>query len=405
MRRIIDQLTRALRQFREQRDALLLLVPCGDSEVAMLLKVLRDLDRQSPSDLYLLFGSDFKCPKSFVTDLAGTLQQELTLTNGAIGPEEEKLPPLPPELLDQGNSPAVRLKASLQYAQSLVDPRRGQRFIWGMGPGTVQDPRSYLALLAELLPRQEVLPWMRGARIVARVPADFHLKNSALVQAPWVTVEPFVIPPNAHEEGLLADAADPALPLGERMQAEVQLAYLDYAHSRFEAATRRFRRTLAFFQRAEIPVMEGLILNGLGDIARRQANWEQAQRWYGCAVVPAGQAENLMLLAAIVQNLAVVAYAQGRFADAEERYTELATLKRGMFDEVGLAEALEWQGVCQEKQKALERALASWEESALICKCFDLKERFRSMLDHLRRAYEGLGMRNELNNLEAIWSI
>ena len=41
------------------------------------------------------------------------------------------------------------------------------------------------------------------------------------------------------------------------MQAEVQLAYLDYAHSRFDQAIERFLKALAFFQWAEIPVMEG----------------------------------------------------------------------------------------------------------------------------------------------------
>ena len=45
----------------------------------------------------------------------------------------------------------------------------------------------------------------------------------------------------------LADTADPKMPMGERMQAEVQLAYLDYAHGRFDMATERFRKALAFF--------------------------------------------------------------------------------------------------------------------------------------------------------------
>src|SRR5262249_28740857 len=157
--------------------------------------------------------------------------------------------------------------------------------------------------------------------------------------------EPFVIPPDAHEQGLLADAADPKVPMAERMQAEVQLAYLDCAHRRFDAATARFRRTLAYFQWAGVPVMEGLIISGLGDLERGKETWKQAQHWYSCAVVPAAEAGNPILLANIVQNLALVAYHEKRFAEAEERYGELATLKRGMFDENGLAEALEWQGL------------------------------------------------------------
>jgi tetratricopeptide (TPR) repeat protein len=149
--------------------------------------------------------------------------------------------------------------------------------------------------------------------------------------------------------------------------------------------------------------MEGLIISGLGDIERSKENWKQAQHWYACAVVPAAEAGNPILLANIVQNLALVAYHEKRFADAEERYGELATLKRGMFDEIGLAEALEWQGLCQEKQNAFDRAVESWEEAALVCKTFELKDRFPPMLTHLRRGYEKLGMREELQAFDAIW--
>ena len=75
-----------------------------------------------------------------------------------------------------------------------------------------------------------------------------------------------------------------------------------------------------------------------------------------------------------------------------------------MFDEVGLAEALEWQGLSQEKQQRLRsggRELGG--SRASVCKTFELKDRFASMLTHLRRGYEKLKMREELRNFDAIW--
>ena len=404
MRKLFDQLTRTLRNFREQRDNLLLLVPCADSDVAFLLKALRDLDRQAPADLYLLFADDFLSPDLYMTALANRLQEELTLINEATGPSDEKLPPLPPEILDQRSPAPERLKAGMRYARSLVDPRKGQRFIWGMGPMSIKDREEYLELLAQLPPKPDILPWMRGARIVARAPADFNLERSPLAHAKRVSVDPFVIPPNANEEELLANAADPKMPVGERMQAEVQLAYLDSAHGRFDMATERFSKALAFFQWAEIPAMEGLIISGLGDIARRQGDWKKAQHWYACAVVPAAESGSPILLSTVVQNLAVVAYQEERWADAEERYDELVTIKRGMFDEVGLVEALEWRGKSQEKQEAFDRAVLSWAEAALVCKDFDLKDRLDPLLDNWRRGYERLGMREELKTFDAEWS-
>lgn len=404
MRKIFDDLMRTLRHFVRQRDDLMLLVPCNDSDIALVLKALRDLDRMSSGDLFLLFAQDFDAPASFVTSLAASIEEERTLINEATGPDVEKLPPLPSEMTAADQPPEQRLEAGMRYAQSLVQPRQGQHFVWGMGPGKIADAKSYLNLLATLAPQPDVLPWMRGARIIARVPPDFQLDKSPLAKCKRVNVEPFVIPHDVHEKGLLADAADPKLPMADRMQAEVQLAYLDYAHGRLDMAAERFNKTLAYFQWVKLPVMEGLIICGMGDIERRKENWKQANHWYECATVPAAEAGSPILLANIVQNLALVAYHEKRFTDAEERYGELATLKKGMLDEVGLAEALEWQGLCGEKQEAYDRAVEAWEEGALVCKAFEMKDRLPPMLAHVRRGYEKLNMKEELKHFDEIWN-
>lgn len=404
MRKIYDQLMGTFRQFLEQRDYFLLLVPCGDNDVALFLKALRDLDRESGADVFLLFAEDFQAPATFLNSTAQRLQEEHKLTNEAVGPDVSRLPPLPDDFLDLKNPPPARLEAGLRYASSLIDPRRGQHFLWGMGPGTIGDPKSYLELLAELLLKPDIRRWMRGARIVARVPADFQLDHSPLAKAKRVQVRPFSIPPNTQEEELLVGAEDPKLPMGDRMQAEVQLAYLDCAQSRFDEAIERFLKALAFFQWAEIPVMEGLVICGLGDIARRQENWKEAQHWYACAVVPAAKGGNPILMSTIVQNLAVVAFQEKRFTDAEDRYAELVALKRAMIDEDGLAEALEWQGRSQEEQGAYDRAVASWEEGALICKAFECEHRLHPLLTHLKRGYQALEMREELEQFDAEWN-
>ncbi|MGE0761019.1 MAG: hypothetical protein AB7O38_28665, partial [Pirellulaceae bacterium] len=360
MRKLYEALLRQLDEFRSQRDDLLLLVPSGDHDVALLLKALRDLDRDAPSDLFLLFQDDFTSPDAYVTALARRLHDEVTLTNESTGAGEEKLPPVPAAMFEADRPAWARLEIGFQYARALIEPRRGQHFVWGMCPLQIRDPAGLAELLARLPPRDEIASWMRGARLVVRLPADFQLDSSPLAKAQRVAVKPFLIPPDAHETELHTTAADPALPAGDRMQAEIQLAYLDVAHSRFDEATRRFRKALAFFQWAGVPAMEGLIINGLGDIASRQQNWRQARHWYACAVVPAAETGNPMLLGTIVHNLAVVSTQQQDWASAEERYGELADIKRGMFDEVGLAESLEWQGISQEKQGAYDRAVLSW---------------------------------------------
>jgi tetratricopeptide (TPR) repeat protein len=401
VREILDQLIATLREFLKQRDDLLLLVPCEDTDVSLLLKALRDLDRESGSDLFLLFAEDFSAPDTFVDSLAKRLQEEHDFANSVVGTDPPPLPPLPADFTEPGQIALDRLEAGMRYAQSLINSREGQHFVWGMGPGKIDDSRSYLELLARLLPRPDIRPWMRGARIVARVPADFRLPPSHLER---VRVKPLIVPPDVHEKELHAAATDEKRSPLDRMQAEVQLAYIDYAHGRFSQAIERFLKALAFFQWAEVPVMEGLIICGLGDIARRQNNLQEALHWYQCALVPASKDGNPMLMSTIVQHLAAIAFQEERYADAEERYGELVTFKRAMIEEDGLAESLEWQGLSQERQSAYDRAVDSWYESALICKAFDMTDRLPRVLGHLKRGYDALGMRDELARFDAEWS-
>src|SRR5262245_7800817 len=404
MLKLFTQLIGAFRQFLKQRDNLLMLVPCEDGDVALFLKALRDLDRESSGDLFLLFANDFQTSDTFVSNIAQAVQEEYQLTNEATAPAVAKLPPVPTEFLDSKNPPLARLEAGLGYAHSLIEPRRGQHFLWGMGPGKIGNPTNYLELLAQLPPNPEIRPWMRGARIVARVPAEFQLESSPLATARRVQVKPFTIPAHVYEEELLAATDDPKIPMADRMQAEVQLAYLDCAHSRFDKAIERFLKALAFFQWAGVSVMEGLVICGLGDIARRQGNSKEAQHWYACAVVPAAKSGNPILMSTIVQNLAAVAFQEKRFHDAEERYGELVTLKRAMIDEEGLTEALDCQGLSQEEQQAYDRAIVSWEEAALICKAVEMKHRLAPVLTHLRRGYQALEMREELQRFDTEWN-
>jgi hypothetical protein len=401
VREIFNQLIATIREFLKQRDDLLLLVPCEDTDVPLLLKALRDVDRESSSDLFLLFAEDFSAPDTFVDSMATRLQEEWELTNAAGRADVPKLPPLPAEFTERRQLALDRLEAGMRYAHSLIDSRQGQHFVWGMGPGKIDDFKGYLELLARLLPRPDIRPWMRGARIIARVPADFRLPAAHIKR---VRVKPFIIPPDVHEKELEATATDEKLSPVDRMQAEVQLAYLDYAHSRFSQAIERFLKALAFFQWAEVPVMEGLIICGLGDIARRQDNLKEARHWYECALVPASKDGNAMLMSTIVQHLAAIAFQEQRYADAEERYGELVTFKRAMIEEDGLAEALEWQGVSQERQSAYDRAVDSWYESALICKSFDMTDRLPRVLNHLKRGYHALDLQDELEQFDAEWN-
>src|SRR5262245_15470295 len=134
MRRLYEKLGAMLRGFIDQRDDWLLLVAANDSDSALVLQSLREFDRESPSDLVLLFGHPFAAPDTFVDSLAGALRDEVETVNSGAAPTDTPLP-VPPEAMSEPAVPAAtRLRFGLDYAASLVDPQGGQRYVWGMVP-------------------------------------------------------------------------------------------------------------------------------------------------------------------------------------------------------------------------------------------------------------------------------
>lgn len=404
MRQLYEKLGQMLRGFIDQRDDLLLLVAANDSDSALVYQCLRDFDHQSPGDLVLLFGEAADSPDAYLDTLAGALRAQVEMVNSGAAPDDTPLPDPPEAMFEPAVPPAMRLKFGLGYAASLVDPRGGQRFVWGMVPGEIRDPEKHVKLLAGL-PSPELEPWMRGGRVIARVPENFELAKSPLAGAPRVRVEKFVIPHDAHEQELLATLNDPAIPEADRMAAAIQLGFIDTAHGRLEPATAHFRKSLAFFQWVGFPAMEGLVMMGLGDVARRRGDLADAKRWQESALVPAAKAESPILMASIVQHLGVLAYEQGNYAEAAERYHEVAGFHRAMFSEDTLAEALEWEGESLDRSGKTQDAVFRWYEAALIGRTFNLEHRLATVLPRLRQGYEKIGWTEAVETFDEVWGV
>lgn len=406
MRRLYEKLQAMLRGFIDQRDDLLLLVAANDSDSALVLQCLREFDEQSAGDLVLLFGEAFDQPFAsadcYLDSLAAKLRSDVEVANAGALPTDTPLPP-PPEAMAEGAvPPPARLKLGLGYAASLVDPRGGQRYVWGMVPGEIKSADQYAALLAAL-PALQPEEWMRGGRVIARVPANFDLARSPLAGKPRVRVERFHIPHDAHEQELLAALNDPAALEADRMGAAVQLGFIDAAHNRLEPAAAHFNKALVFFQWVKLPAMAGLVMVGLGDVARRRGDAVEAKRWFESALVPAVESESPILLSNVVENLATTEFRQGQYGEAAARYAALGELRRTSFDEDGVAESLEWEGVSLDKAGRTQDAVMKWYEAALIGRTFNLEHRLPSVLPRLRDGYERLGWTEAVENFDESW--
>jgi hypothetical protein len=402
VRRLIDGIRRELSAFIEQRDDLLCLLACSDDDAAVVLKILGDLEQAADSDVFLLFTDDFLQASPYVSVAVERLaEQHRTACDWAADNGREPLAPMPPELFDEARPATYRLFDAITFAKSLVPAQGGHRLVWTMSPSAILERDEYLDLVQSLLPQQGPEPWMRGLRLIFRVEPGIDSIAPEIAQCPRVRILPIDLGPEAIHDSLLDEAEDGDLPEEQRMQAMLSLALLDSAHDRTADAARRLEALLSYYQRTENVAMQAFVINAFGDVHRKAEDPATAQHWYECASVPAAQSKDPVILATVVKNLGDVAYERGNFVDAESYYVELDRLAAHLLQPDMKATALEWQGLSQEQQGAVDEAMVSWRAAATVCRATDLTEALRSNLTHLQRAYRQAGMGGPLAEVNA----
>lgn len=391
MRRLVEKLRSHVEEFVEQRDDLAMLLACSDDDVAIALKTVRDVEMASDCDLFVLTADPFRDAASFVDAVVRDLRAQHALARDAL--VEAAKPPLPafPEGLARGDaSPAERLRATITFARSLAPPDGGHRLVWAAVPIEITDRVGYLALLASLLPEGPVAPWMRGVRLILRVPRD-PSGDVPAVRAARTRVEPVDFSPAAIQRSLDEEAHDAARPDAERMQALTTSAWLDSAKGETARAVEKFQHALGYYQQAENTTMQAIVMHGMGDAFRLQGAAPQALHWYECALEAAVTAGAPVVIATVGWSLGAMAYEGGRYDDAARYYDGLDAIASQLLDAEQKARAMEWRGLSQEKLGLAAEAIASWEAACALSRNVGLDASLRANLGHIERASAALG--------------
>jgi tetratricopeptide (TPR) repeat protein len=402
MRALLDRLRKDFANFVEQRDDFILISSCADNDVAVGLKILRDLEQASSSDVFMLFSDSFIQPGPFVSVAVERLREDHRLVSAALVEEgREPLPDFPALLGDGARPPAQRLMEAMTFARSLLPRKGGHRLVWAMFPLEIKDRREYLRFVSELVPWSALKPWMSGLRLIFRdLPATGQVAPR-LAGGPRVRLGSFDFGPEAAAAGFEQDAQNAELPEDQRMQSLLMSAGLDYAHNRTESAVEKYKLLLGYYQKTENSLMQAFVLNAFGEMALRAEDSETAQFWFECALVPAEKAKEAVLLTTLGRNLGDIAFRQSRYAEAEQYYDNVDKLASHMLDPETKIRALESLGLSQEKRGAFDKAVGSWEAAAHLSRKIDLPEFLRKNLEHLARVYRRFGMTDRLPQLEA----
>lgn len=393
MRRLIDKLRGDLAAFVEQRDDLVLVLRVSDDDLAVALKVLRDLEQASEYDLFLVFAHDFDDARPWVDALVAELRAQRDLVDRAlVEAGRPRLAPLPPAVTDEAAAPEARLVAALDHARSLVAGDGGNRVVCALAPQRIARRAAWLGLVGAVVPRGGVAPWMRALRVIARdagVPGEAH---PDLSRAPRVRFVETDFGPAALEAAIREDVADERLSDEARMQALVAEASLDYARGRSADAIAKYQHALGHYQRTENLTMQAMVMHGLGDVCRRADMNDQALHWYECAAVPAAGCDVPVVLAVVVRSLGQLMFELGRYDDAAGYFDGLDTLAGRLLDPENKAYALEWKG---ESQRILGRprdAITTWEAACTLCRSVGMPEPLRALLTRMQPVYRDVGM-------------
>lgn len=393
MLKLLTRWREQLDDFVEQREHLLLVVCCRDEEGAFLLKLLDELDQASDEDLYVSFAIPFRAPDSYVDQLVDDLAQRHALASAALEEAgKPALPPLPESLRDVRRSAQERLRTLLGVARGLL-PEDARRLVFTLAPMEIHDREAYLRLVTAITPQPAIESWMPRVRVVLRdlpwpAPTPHPLLALAPTRSRTMTLD---MSTDAIARDLDETASDETEPMEARAQALFSLALIDVAAARSELAVERLTSLLSYYQSTNNLVMQGMVLNALGDTFTRIGDPRRALEWYEMALVPAAESKNPILLSTLARNVGNTEFALERFNEAHAYYAQLDRVATHLLDAETKSAALYAQGLCSSRLRDVQAAIERFEAGATLCRGTDQHRELDRHLEQLRALYAELG--------------
>lgn len=387
MQRKLADLEKLIEAFVQRDLSGALVLGCSDVETLYLSQLLSSLDERAGADLYLTFDAPVPTVATFVTAVADSLALRQDALDAGMRAVQRPLPaPLPPLTRDISADPIARMHALVDHALSLLPPG-DHHLVWSLVPATISDKRGFGALAEAMLQRNHPRP----LRIILRddLTAPHHLKladawpdERVLAHAPGMV--------GGDVEGTTADTArDLSRPTGERMQALLQLAWLDLGHRRLDAAESKFRGLARYYEATGEKPLQALATGGLGDVQRARNELPAARKTYEQGLLLVAGTDALPVTLDLFVATADTCLALAQWTDAEGYYKVADQLASKLHNLYVKSDALESLGVCRLAQRDPRAAAAVWQEVAALCRELDYPKRLASVLGRLADVHEG----------------
>jgi len=404
MRRKFEELRENLEEFVAQDEYPMLVVGCTPEELAYVIKFFQGLEEPHPEHFLVTFPQPFHTAALYVDGVVESVRLQVE----AAGPlraarRECPFPPIPSEAHDRGLPPEARLFAALMYLRGLLPDEDEHRVVVGLLPLECADRAAYRRLVASVMPRDEVPPWMGALRLVAcddrrdRVLVDAMRANGV---TRVLTFEVDLSTP-ALTDALSRAAADPALPVMERMTSLHQLAALDYSYQRYPDALEKYGALFAFYGSMGLPAMQALCLHGVGDVLRATGDPAAAKGRYQQGLALAMEHKALAPMLNLLLSATEVCFELRHYPDAErfaESGTKVAAAVMNVYAYCDLHER--WGDALVAQQRHGE-GLAAYKKCEALCGKFEYGPRLESVLERQVRLFETARMGAERREAES----
>lgn len=403
MKRKAEELREALDEFVSQVEFPMLVVGCLEEELVYVLKFIEGIDQSRPEAYVIVFSGAFTTPQAYLDSAVELLKLQLAGAEPVrIERGDPPFPPLPAELEDPRMPPEQRLQKILIYLGSLVPKGDEHYVVVGLLPLTCSDFPAYTRLVGTVTPVPEPAPWMAPLRIIAYDNRAQPLLKPVMERAEVDKVLYYEIDFStpALTNALSVDAADPTLPLAERMACLHQLAAVDYAYRRYPDAIQKYAVLNEYYASVEQPEMQANCVNGAADAMRAGGQLQGAKELLQRGIALGMQAKSLPVLVNLLISMTDLCLQLRHYEEAESYADSGAKVAAGALSPTVYADMFEKKGDAQVAQNKVEEAIASYKRCEELCKLYEYFYRWKSVLGRQAALYRHVGMHRELHAAE-----
>lgn len=403
MRRKTEVLRENLDEFVTQVEYPMLVVGCIPDELVYLLKFMEGLNETHPEAFMLVFAGAFSTPHAYLDSAVELLKIQLEAAKPLRAERgEPPFPPLPREVDDTRLPAEERLQRILVFLGSLVPNDREYSVVVGLLPLTCNDFRAYAKLVGAVMPVPEPAPWMAPLRIIAydnrAEPVLKPVMESYQVEQVLYFEINFSTP--AVTDALTVDAADPELPMAQRMTCLHQLAAVDYSYRRYPDAIQKYAVLNEYYGRTGLPAMQAMCVNGAADALCAGGQFDLAKKMLQSGLALGLEAKCLPALLNLFISITDLCVRLGQYDEAESYADSGAKVAAGALNPTVYADMFEKKGDAQLAQNKVAEGLASYKRCEELCKLYEYFHRWESVLKRQADVYRQAAMHRELRAAE-----